>query len=389
MNANSALGRRIATLALLWLAGVYMRAPILMMSALGARVREALGFGDTGLGALTTTPILMLGLGALPAAWLIGRFGARNTLVAAIALTAAASAARALAPDLVPLLVATAAMGLGIAAMQPALPALVGRWCPGSVALASAVYMNGMMVGEFTGAGLTLPLLLPAAGGDWRLALALFSLPVLIIAPALLWPTLHGTRTDMDRLRRRLPDWRDARMWLYGTALGATAATFFGINAYMSPLLARKGLAAELDLVLFVFNIAQLGGSLLMVFVARAVLRVPRLLFITLALHVAALTGFMTLDGLVPLLTVAFVLSLVAALQLIALTMLPPLLRGPDDAGAMAAGMFAIGYVLAFVIPLIAGAASDLFGRIDAALWVFLGCNLVFLPLAWRTPTRS
>ena len=33
-----------------------------------------------------------------------------------------------------------------------------------------------------------------------------------------------GTRTDMDRLRRRLPDWRDARMWLYGTALGATAA---------------------------------------------------------------------------------------------------------------------------------------------------------------------
>lgn len=389
MNANSAPGKRIATLALLWLAGVYMRAPILMMSALGARVREALGFGDTGLGALTTTPILMLGLGALPAAWLIGRFGARNTLVAAIALTAVASAARALAPDLVPLLAATAAMGLGIAAMQPALPALVGRWCPGSVALASAVYMNGMMVGEFTGAGLTLPLLLPAAGGDWRVALVLFSLPVLIIAPALLWPTLHGSRTDMDRLRRRLPDWRDARMWLYGTALGATAASFFGINAYMSPLLARKGLAGELDLVLFVFNIAQLGGSLLMVFAARAVLRVPRLLFITLAVHIVALAGFMTLDALVPLLTVALVLSLVAALQLIALTMLPPLLRGPDNAGAMAAGMFAIGYVLAFVIPLIAGAASDLLGSIDAALWVFLGCNLVFLPLAWRTPTNG
>lgn len=378
---------RAGVLLLLWLTGIYMRAPILVAAPLGERIRESLDFGQTGLGALTTLPVFMLGIGALPAAWLIGRFGARPTLIAALLLTAIASLLRGLAPDLAVLLGLTALMGLGIAAMQPALPALVGRWCPGFVALGSAIYINGMMLGEFIGAGLTLPLLLPAAGDDWRHLLLAFSVPAVLLCPLLLMPRLYGGRTQ-GALERKIPDLRDPVLWRFGLLLGATASTFFGVNAYMGAILDAKGLGDALPRMLFVFNLTQLAISLLMVAATRYMLRVPRLLGLTAAGHVAGLVAFLMLDTLAPLWIAAVVLSLTSALQLITLTALPPLMRAPDEAGRLAAGMLAVGYVLGFVFPLLAGGLADLTGSPYAVVAMFLVCNLLALPIAWRTHTR-
>ena len=378
--------RRIGILLLLWVAGVYMRAPILIAAPLGERIRNDLVFGQTALGALTTLPVFMLGLGALPAAWLIGRYGARNTLLAALLLTATASMLRALAPDIAILLGLTAAMGLGIAAMQPALPALVGRWCPSFVALGAAIYINGMMLGEFVGAGLTLPVLLPAVDGDWRAALFWFSLPAIVLCPFLLAPRLHGRRSP-GRIRG-LPSYNDALLWRFGLLLGATAATFFGLNAYMGALLEHKGQGDHLATMLFVFNLAQLVTSLALVPAVRPVLRIPRLLAITCCAHIVGLLALLLADGLVVLYPAAALLSLTAALQLIVLTALPPLLRDADAAGALAAGMLAVGYVLGFVAPIAAGAAADAWASPYAVVIVFLAFNTAVLPLAWTTRTR-
>ena len=375
--------RRAAILLLLWVAGVYMRAPILIAAPLGERIQNALSFDQTALGALTTLPVFMLGLGALPAAWLIGRYGARNTLVAALLLTGVASALRGFAPDITVLLGLTPAMGLGIAAMQPALPALVGRWCPSFVALGAAIYINGMMLGEFVGAGLTLPLLLPAVDGDWRAALLWFSLPAIVFCPLLLVPRLYGPRAKPRS--RGLPAFNDSTLWRFGLLLGATAATFFGMNAYMGALLERKGIGDELASMLFVFNLTQLVTSLVMVIAVRRVLRLPRLLAITCVAHVAALAVFLASNHLALLYPAAVLLSLTAALQLIVLTALPPLLRDAEAAGQLAAGMLAVGYVLGFAAPIAAGTAADIWRSPYAVVIVFLAFNTAVLPLAWTT----
>lgn len=375
----------IPILALLWLAGLYMRAPVLIAAPLADDIQAALNLDAASRGTLTTLPVLMLGLGALPAAWLIGRFGARNTLVGALLVTAIGCGARGVAPELLSLLAATSVMGLGIAAMQPAMPALVPRWCPGFIALGSAVYMNGMMLGEFVGAGLTLPLLLPAVGGDWRLALLLFAVPALLLAPLLLWPHLHGERPRMDHVRK-LPDWREPRLWLFGLMLGTTAATFFGINAYMGNLLEHKGMGDELDTLLVVFNLAQIVASVLMMSTGHRVLRIPRLLFMTVTLHQVGLAGILLLTG-NAFIAAAVLVGFISALQLIALVSVPPLTLDAEEAGKLAAGMFAVGYVLAFGIPLFAGMLADVFSSTDAVVWLFLVFNLVCMPLAWRTAT--
>src|SRR5699024_605307 len=319
-------------------------------------------------------------------AFVIARIGARNTVVLALLLTAVASALRAAAPGIGLLLTTTVIMGLGIAAMQPALPALVPRWCPQFVALGSAVYLNGTMMGEFAGAGLTLPIVLPLAGGGWRGAFLLWSLPAIAIAFALFYP--HQQGMDRPKVRTRsLPAWNDRQMWQFGLMLGTMSATFFGLNAYLSSVLADKNMRDWLDIMLFVFNLAQVLASAFMLAAPRRMIILPRLLFATTTLITLSLLGFVLFTGL-PALLAAMLLSFFSGIHMIVLVTLPPLLRSPHEAGILAAGLFAIGYGLAFLLPLGAGAIADASGTTLSALWLFAAANMLCLPLAWWTRIR-
>ena len=377
---------KASVLIMLWLAGFYMRLPILVAAPLGPRINTDFGLTQSALGALTTLPVLMLGLGALPASLLIGRIGARNTTVIALLVTAVASGLRGVAPNTAVLLLYTGLMGLGIAAMQPALAALVPRWCPRYVALGSAVYLNGMMLSEFAGAGLTLPLVLPLAADSWRGAFMLWSIPAVFIALALFYPRQHGgARPAVET--RALPAVRDRQMWSFGLLLGTISATFFGANAYMASVLDDKAMADWLGLALIVLNLSQVAASVLLMTMPNRILALPRLPFLAVALVLLGLIVFLLLPG-SPAIVATAIIGFGCALQMISLTMLPPLLRRPDEAGKLAAGMFAIGYCLAFLIPLGAGGIADGLGSTRVALWLFVVCNLACLPLAWRTRVR-
>ncbi|MDZ7811519.1 MAG: MFS transporter [Arhodomonas sp.] len=150
-NDNDNLPRRVALLALLWLTGLYLRIPILVAPPLAPRIGDDLGSAKPPSGRSPACRALMLAVGALPGSLAIARLGPRRTLILALVLVALASAARGLAPPVAVLMAATAALGVGVAVMQPALPALLPLWCPRFVALASAVYMNGMLIEEFVG----------------------------------------------------------------------------------------------------------------------------------------------------------------------------------------------------------------------------------------------
>ncbi|MFU8817146.1 MAG: CynX/NimT family MFS transporter, partial [Pseudomonadales bacterium] len=173
---------RLGVLAVLWLAGLYLRLPMLVAPPLAPLIGAELSLNQSQIGALTTIPVLMLALGALPGSFFIARLGPGLALVLALVLLALASAGRGLAPPPMVLFACTVLLGFAVAVMQPALPVLVGQWLPGSLALGSAVYMNGMLMGEFIGAGLTLPVVMPLLDGDWRATLLVWSLPALVVA---------------------------------------------------------------------------------------------------------------------------------------------------------------------------------------------------------------
>lgn len=358
MEANLRLA---GTLALLWLVGLYMRLPILLAPPLAPLIGSELELNETAIGALTTVPVLMLALGALPGSLAITRIGPRLSVVVALLLLAAASAGRGLAPPGWVLFAATALLGLAIAVMQPALPVLVKRWCPASLALGSAVYMNGLLMGEFVGAGLTLPLVMPLLNGDWRSALLVWSLPAVLVA-ILVYAHSSARASQHDRQESVTitwnPRWRSPLVWQLGILLGAASAGFFGVNAYMGSILEERGQGARLATLLFAFNLTQVAGSFLMIALAR-------LLQGRGWPVIAAATGLpLGLVGIVAggddLFFAAVVLvGLSTCVQLIVLVSLVPQLATESETGPLAAGMFAVGYLLGFGVPLLGGILAD------------------------------
>ena len=94
--------------------------------------------------------------------------------------TALGSALRGAAPDIAFLYAATIVTGFGVAVMQPSLPPLVRAWLPDRIGFATAVYTNGLLVGEVLPVALTVPVLLPLVGGSWRHDFVVWAMPCVV-----------------------------------------------------------------------------------------------------------------------------------------------------------------------------------------------------------------
>lgn len=371
---------------LLWLAGVYLRIPVLVAPPLAPFISDELALTQALTGALTTLPILMLAIGAMPGSLAISRIGPRNTLAMAMVIMVIGSAGRGLVPDTTTLMVASAVMGLGVAMMQPALPALLPRWlAPHHLAIGSAIYMNGMLMGEFIGAGITLPVLMPLLDNSWRATLLAWSLPALLVAAALFLP-----KRDLARPVRRsawLPDWKNPLTLRIGLLLGLSGSMFFGLNAYMGNLLEQQGHFEKLADALFWYNFAQVVASLLMLKMARFWVGKRSMIILMAVLSIVGTSGTIVLEGW-PAIFSATLMSFVAGILLILLVALPPLLVRSEETGRLSAGTFLVGYTLAFSVPMIGGLIADWSGDIRHAIMVMVGYSLLVLPIAFTLDLR-
>jgi CP family cyanate transporter-like MFS transporter len=371
----------------LWLTGLYLRIPILVAPALAPFIANELALSQALTGALTAVPVLMLAIGAMPGSLAISRLGPRNTLALALLIAAAGSAARGLSPDALTLLATSAVMGLGIAMMQPALPALLSRWLqPHHLAIGSAVYMNGMLMGEFIGAGITLPFIMPLFDDSWRLTVAAWSVPALLVIALLYLPIRERHRPDTRPAW--IPDWRNPLTLKLGLLLGASGSMFFGVNAYLGNLLDQRGELARLDSALFWFNLAQVAASLVMLVMARRWVGRKGFLLAMGGLSLIFLTGCVLTTGWVSI-AFAVAMSFTAGIQLILLVALPPLIAATGDAGRLSAGNFTIGYTLSFLVPMLGGWFADISGDTRFALACILFYGLLVLPIAWTLKLRK
>ncbi|MGH7066715.1 MAG: CynX/NimT family MFS transporter [Acetobacteraceae bacterium] len=361
---RAALSRGLIGFVLLWLLGADLRVTILAVPPVLPLLHHDLHLDEKLVAALTGLPVLLFGLAAIPGSLLIARLGARRAAVIGVLVVAVAGALRGFGPggsgpSLAMLFGMTALMGAGVAVMQPALPALVALWFPKRVPLATAVYANGLLVGEMLAAGLTIPLILPLVGGGWEGSFIFWSAPPLATA-ALMFALAPATPPLLsgERPPRWWPDWHDPRCWLLGLLSGGGAALYFGCNAFLPDYLHAIGRPGLVGLGLTALNLGQLPASLLiMIFGRRLALR--RAPFI-----VAALIGMLALGGLMvpsaPVIVAAAALAgFAAAFNLILTLALPPMLAEPDDVHRLAAAMLAIGYTITFLVPYVSGAIWD------------------------------
>ena len=351
-------------LIVLWLVGWTLRVPVLAAPPLATRIADAFGLGEAGIGALTMLPVIAIAFGAIPAAWIIARFSLRAVIVGGLLVAVTASVARGLVPSALLLFGVSVVMGLGISVFQTALPAATREWTPTHVALGSAVYLNGMMLGELSGAGLTLPLVLPMASDDWRLALGIWAVPIVLIAAVVAFVHPHSqgvAEPDVDSATlpptRSLPHWNDARVWQYGLLLASSAVAFLAINAYCGTILRARGESDALGGLLFAYNATPLLASfIVLVRPAWVGLRAP--MMASAVLSAVGIAGFIFLDGWASWIA-ALVTGCASTVKLILLVSLPPAIARGNAVTRLSAGMTLIGFAIAFLLTLVGGWLAD------------------------------
>ena len=349
-----------AMFAVLWLVGWTLRVPVLAAPPLATRMADTFGLDEAGIGALTMLPVVAIAFGAIPAALIIARFGLKVAIVGGVLLMAVASTARGYAPSGVMLFSVSVLMGLGVAVFQTALPAATRIWTPSHIALGNAVYLNGMMVGEMSGAGLTLPLVLPMAGGDWQMALLLWSIPIVLIAfvAALVRPPagasgLPETEAGDVSSNTSLPRWNDIYVWQYGMLLAGSVVVFYVINSYVGTILQARGETAALAWLLLVYNAMPLLASFSVLAAPKWIgMRGP--IAASAILAAAGLAGFAFLSGWSSWVA-ALVTGFAASVELILLVSLPAAIAKGRAVVRLSAGMTLVGYGIAFVLPLVGG----------------------------------
>jgi len=240
--------------------------------------------------------------------------------------------------------------------------------------------MNGMLMGEFIGAGITLPLLMPLMDNSWQATLLAWSLPALLVAGALFLP-----RRDMARPVRKpswLPDWKNPLTLRIGLLLGLSGSLFFGLNAYMGSLLEQQGNFDMLADALFWYNFAQVAASLVMLKMAKYWVGRQFPIIIAASCSVTGTIGTLLFTGWWSIAS-ATVMSFTAGILLILLVALPPMLVESKETGRLSAGNFLVGYTLAFSIPMVGGLLADWAGDARYAIIFIIAYCLLTLPLTF------
>src|SRR5690606_35988921 len=158
---------------------------------------------------------------------------ALNAVIVGLLIAGVAGGMRGFAGNLGWLYFTTVLMGAGIAFMQPAMPALVRTWTPDRIGFSTALYTNGLLVGEIVPVALTVPFVLPLVDGSWRGSLVFWGVPMLVFAALmLLAPRTSGTVATAAS-RRWWPDWRSVVIWRLGFILSSVNGVYFSANAFM------------------------------------------------------------------------------------------------------------------------------------------------------------
>lgn len=342
---------------LLWLVGIDLRVTLLAVPPVLPLIHRDLVLNEKAVGALTVLPVLLLGIAAIAGSLLIARIGARRAFIAGLLLVAVAGAGRGIGPSEFVLFAMTLLMGIGISVCQPAAPTIVGEWFPRSIGLATAVYVNGLVVGEALSASLTIPFVLPLIRGSWGWSFVVWSFPVVLTILLFLFFTPHIPQNREER-PQWWPDWRDRRTWQLGFLLGGISVGYFGANTFIPDYFHATGRPALVGICLAVLNLSQLPSSFLTLFFAH---------WLAGRKEYFVLIGVFAMGGLAALMfgpqwlviLGAGILGFCPAVALMMIVALPAMLTDQADVHRLSAGMFTIGYTLSFLGSLFGGAVWD------------------------------
>lgn len=351
-------------------------------------IQDDLGMSHAASGLLGTIPVLCMGLFALPAARVAGRWGTRRAIGACLATIALAGLLRGVAPNALALLLFTVPVGIGMGVCGALLPVAVKERFVRRPALGTGVYATGIQVGAVSS---SIAVVVLAAVGGWRLALVVLSLAAAAVAVG--WMVLDTERggvppraADAGEL---LEVARSRTTWVLVAGFGLMGMVYYGHVSWLPDAYQEHGWseasAAGLIAVLSLFQVpGAIAGAWLGDRIAdrRVLLTAAAVALAIASVGVAAVPGggyvWVALAGLA-----------MGILFTIMLTLPLDLSSQPTEAGAIAGVMLAGGYTLAALAPVLLGALRDATGSFGAVLAGIAGGAVVLVAVLACIPRTT
>ncbi len=363
LDGAPAIPRRAAFtfLVLAWLTAINLRSVLLAVPPVLPQIQQDLGLSYTATELVTSLPTLMMGLAAVPGAFLVARTSARSAMAVGLGLLAVGTLLRALVPAALPLFTFTIILSLGIAVAQPALPVLVRQWFPRQIGLATGIFSNGFIIGEVLAAVFTVRVLHWLGATDWRVSFLFWGVPV--VATLVLWlifaPRASGGGAVQGIARWRA-GWNTWRGWRMGLLLGSGSLVYFAMNTWIPEYDKALGRGAAYPAALSVLNAMQLPTSILITIFARSIAGRRWPFILSGILCTTGIFGWLFAPPSTALLWAGLLGAGSSGVFLLALA-LPPLLAPKQEEVAGYSGLLlTLGYTSAFFGPLIGGGIWDM-----------------------------
>ncbi|WP_448169160.1 cyanate transporter [Burkholderia ambifaria] len=376
-------------LALLVLAGVNLRPFLTAFGPVLDLVRADTGVGFRAAALLTTLPFVLMGVVAGIGVGLARRVGEQRALSVALALIAAGCTARLWTSGSAGLVITAIVAGAGVAVIQALAPGLAKRWFVDRLPLAMGLYSAALVGGGAFGA-IASPWL--AAHGGWHLSLAVWAVPALVTLA--LWrakaprDAVHATTASAPVTAfARIP-----RAWQLALFFGLSNSGYASLVAWLPAFYRSVGMSPQASGNLLAWMaLFQAIGALAMPLLAKRSHDRRAVLWLTLALQTAGFVGFATMPAFAPWLWVTSVgLGLGGCFSMSLIVTLDHL---PDArlAGALAAFVQGVGFLIVAASPWLIGWLRDAGGGFAIAWWLHIGViastaalNAMFSPAGYR-----
>ena len=373
-----------ASFCLLWTCGLCLRLTVLAVPPAISMIQRDLNLSGTEIGLLSGIPVIVFAIVATPGSIVIARMGVRGALLWGLLMAAAGTLLRTGASNAWQLYLTSVLMSAGIAIMQPAMAAAVREWLPKRTGFGTAVYSNGLIMGEIIPVATMLPLVLPLFDENWRPALAVWAVPLIVTAMAVAMLVPKSAANVVARHTGRwLPQCNRWLNWRIGLTLGSIMSTYFCLNGFFPAVLNENGRQDLISAGLTALNIGQIPASFLLLLAADK-LQEKRWPYLVLgALASTCVVGIITSSGAWTVFWAAAAGFSLGSGLVLGLALAPLLCDNPNEVALTSAAALAIGYGFAMLISLVSGMAWDLAGHAKAALIPIL---LGSLPIFVATP---
>ncbi|MFM0096690.1 cyanate transporter [Paraburkholderia nemoris] len=358
--------------------GINLRPLLTSISPLMTTIRDATGLSFYGASLLTSLPVVAMGIGAFGAGALTRSIGETRGVALGLLAIALACGARWSTASGAALLATAALAGVGVAAIQALLPAVLKQRFPARVPLAMGVFSASIMGGG--GLGARLSPWVSAAMDSWHAGLAVWAIPALVAL--LCWLGLnrgpsHGSaaqRAPADAIA--FPLWRKRRAWTLGLYFGIVNGGYTTLVAWLPAFYQQHGASvSESGSLLAGMTVFQAAAALLLPLAAAPFRDRRPWLILGLSAQLVGLLGLIFWPDAAPLVWVAiagaglggtFSLTLVTAMDHSA---------HHSVAGKLVAFTQGVGFVVAAITPIFAGMVRGWTGGFGAA-WVMLAVSV-------------